>query len=112
MLYIITKHKGTSGEIDYLAVIDGRIIPIEVKAGTQGKMQSLYNFMPKHSSAFGIRTSLENISSYIHKDCHVKTVPLYALSSLSKFQSFNCPLSEEVASLIYRNLLTTCNSLM
>jgi predicted AAA+ superfamily ATPase len=85
MFYWQNTDKGTSGEIDYLTVIDGHIIPVEVKAGTQGKMQSLYNFMPKHSSAFGIRTSLENVSSYIHNDCHVKTIPLYALSSLSKF---------------------------
>ncbi|MBO6256373.1 MAG: DUF4143 domain-containing protein, partial [Bacteroidaceae bacterium] len=85
MFYWQNTNKGTSGEIDYLTVIDGHIIPVEVKAGTQGKMQSLYNFMPKHSSAFGIRTSLENVSTYIHNDCHVKTTPLYALFSLSNF---------------------------
>jgi predicted AAA+ superfamily ATPase len=82
MFYWQNTDKGTIGEIDYLTVIDGQIIPLEVKAGTQGKMQSLYNFMPKHSSAFGIRTSLENVSSYIHKDHLVKVVPLYALSAL------------------------------
>jgi len=84
MFYWQNTDKGTSGEIDYLTVIDGHIIPIEVKAGTQGKMQSLYNFMPKHSSAFGIRSSLENISSYIHNDRHIRVVPLYALSALTK----------------------------
>ena len=84
MFYWQNTDKGTSGEIDYLTVIDGHIIPVEVKAGTQGKMQSLYSFMPKHSSAFGIRTSLENISSYSHKGCLVKTIPLYALSALTK----------------------------
>ncbi|GEM_PF-4306821 len=30
----------------------------------------------------GIRTSLENVSSYIHNDHLVKVVPLYALSAL------------------------------
>lgn len=83
MFYWQNTDKGTSGEIDYLTVIDGHIIPIEVKAGTQGKMQSLYNFMSKHSSVFGIRTSLENGSSYIHNDNLVKIIPLYALSSLT-----------------------------
>ena len=82
MFYWQNTDKSTIGEIDYLAVIDGQIIPIEVKAGTQGKMQSLYNFMPKHSSAFGIRTSLENVSSYIHNDCLVKVIPLYALFNI------------------------------
>ena len=84
MFYWQNTDKSTIGEIDYLTVIDGQIIPVEVKAGTQGKMQSLYNFMPKHTSAFGIRTSLENISSYIHNDCLIKVDPLYALSALTK----------------------------
>ena len=82
MFYWQNTDKGATGEIDYLTVVDGQIIPVEVKAGTQGKMQSLYNFMPKHSSAFGIRTSLENVSSYVHNDCLVKVVPLYALFNL------------------------------
>ena len=83
MFYWQNTDKGATGEIDYLTVINGQIIPVEVKAGTQGKMQSLYNFMPKHSSAFGIRTSLENISSYVHNGCLVKVVPLYALPTIS-----------------------------
>lgn len=81
MFYWLNTDKGATGEIDYLAAIHGHIIPIEVKAGTQGKMQSLYHFMQRHSSAFGIRTSLENVSSYVHNDCHVRVVPIYALSS-------------------------------
>ena len=82
MFYWQNTDKGATGEIDYLTVIDGKIIPIEVKAGTQGKMQSLYNFMPKHSSAYGIRTSLENTSSYEHNNCLVKVVPLYSLPDI------------------------------
>ena len=80
MFYWQNTDKGATGEIDYLTAIDGHIIPVEVKAGTQGKMQSLYGFMPKHSCAYGIRTSLENISSYTHNDCPVKVLPIYALS--------------------------------
>ena len=74
--------KGTQSEIDYLTVINGKIIPIEVKASTQGKMQSLHLFMEKRSSAYGIRTSLENISSYTTNNHLIKVVPLYALSHM------------------------------
>ncbi len=84
MFYWQNTDNGASGEIDYLTVIDGHIIPIEVKAGTQGKMQSLYNFMPKHKSAYGIRTSLENVSSYVHNNRLVKVLPLYSLSVLNR----------------------------
>lgn len=80
MYYWQNTDKGAQGEIDYLTVVGGQIIPIEVKAGTQGSMQSLYNFMKKRMSVYGIRTSLENVSSFVHNDCRVKVVPIYALS--------------------------------
>ena len=83
MYYWQNTDKGTQGEIDYLTVIGGHIIPIEVKAGTQGSMQSLYNFMKKRMSIYGIRTSLENVSSFSHNSLHVRIVPLYALSGIS-----------------------------
>ena len=86
MFYWQNTSNGAQGEIDYLTVIDGKIIPIEVKANTKGSMQSLYGFMSKHLCAFGIRTSLENVSSFVHNDSTIKVVPLYALSSLSMGQ--------------------------
>lgn len=81
MFYWQNTEKGTQSEIDYLTVIEGKIIPIEVKASTQGKMQSLYLFMEKHGSAYGIRTSLENNSSYTHKNHLIKIIPIYAISN-------------------------------
>ena len=80
LYYWQNTDKGTQGEVDYLSVIGGEIIPIEVKASTQGNMQSLYNFMKKHSSAYGIRTSMENISLYRNGNLLIHTIPLYALS--------------------------------
>lgn len=80
MYYWQSTDKGTQSEIDYLTVIDGKIIPIEVKANTQGKMQSLRLFMEKRASAYGIRSSLENISSYANKDNLIKVIPIYAIS--------------------------------
>lgn len=82
MFYWQNTDKGTQSEIDYLTVIGGKIIPVEVKANTQGKMQSLHLFMEKHGSAYGIRTSLENISSYTHNSHLIKVIPIYALSAL------------------------------
>ena len=84
MFYWQNTDKGATGEIDYLTVRGGHIIPVEVKAGTQGKMQSLYLFMKKRGSAFGVRTSLENVSSYTHDDQFVRVVPLYVLSDMSR----------------------------
>jgi hypothetical protein len=52
-----------------------QIIPIEVKAGSRGKMQSLAFFLQEKRCAFGVRTSLENYVEY----GEVRVVPLYGV---------------------------------
>jgi hypothetical protein len=56
----------------------GRIIPIEVKTGTRGQMQSLHLFLSERSLPLGIRISSENFSTY----SNIQTVPLYAVSQV------------------------------
>ena len=36
---------GRPGEIDYLTQLHGRIVPLELKAGSAGAMKSLHQFM-------------------------------------------------------------------
>ena len=81
--------KGSSAEVDYLRTRDGLVLPVEVKANTQGSMQSLWIFMRKRKLHKAIRTSLENFGQFDHYDSednfdqrHVDIVPLYALSNL------------------------------
>lgn len=88
MFYWQNTEKGTQSEIDYLIVVGGKIIPVEVKASTQGKMQSLHLFLQKRASAFGIRTSLENVVSYIRNNRLIKVIPLYALSEIHLISFF------------------------
>ena len=66
-----------------------KVLPVEVKANTQGSMQSLWIFMRKRQLHEAIRTSLENFGQFDHYDPkdnfeqrHVDIVPLYALSNL------------------------------
>jgi len=54
------------------------IVPIEVKSGKQGKMQSMHLFMKEKNSKIGIRTSLENFSGYDK----INVVPLYAIGKV------------------------------
>jgi predicted AAA+ superfamily ATPase len=63
----------SNAEVDYLIQINGKIIPIEVKSGTKGSMQSLYLFLKEKNSPFGIRFSMENFSTY----GKVVSYPLY-----------------------------------
>ena len=77
---------GTMSEVDYIMARDMKILPIEVKAGTSGKMKSLRLFMQKKGINRAIRTSLENFG-IIHlnndgTDSRIEIVPLYALASV------------------------------
>ena len=89
MHYWQNNVKGSNAEVDYLRAFNGTVLPVEVKANTQGGMQSLWIFMRKKKLHKAIRTSLENFGQFDHYDPedgfeqrHVDIIPLYALSSL------------------------------
>src|SRR5690606_349281 len=45
-LYFWTREKKTSdAEVDYIIPFDGKLIPVEVKSGKEGKLRSLHQFM-------------------------------------------------------------------
>jgi len=70
--------KNSQAEVDYVIQQQEKIIPLEVKAGTKGSMQSMYLFLQEKKKDFGIRLSMENFSE-IEK---VKIYPLYAVRNL------------------------------
>jgi predicted AAA+ superfamily ATPase len=72
------EEKRSNAEVDYLVQKNEKIIPIEVKSGTQGSMQSMHLFMDAKQSEYGIRTSLENFGQYDK----IKVVPLYAIGNI------------------------------
>jgi predicted AAA+ superfamily ATPase len=80
LYYWHREKKGSSAEVDYVIEKNSDIIPIEVKSGIQGKMQSLFIFMEHKKQKFGIRTSLENFSKY---DI-VRVYPIYAIDNILK----------------------------
>ncbi|MDR1342287.1 MAG: AAA family ATPase, partial [Prevotellaceae bacterium] len=64
-LYYWQREKpGSHAEVDYVIQKNENIIPIEVKSGTTGAMQSLHLFMKEKNITCGIRTSLENFAQY------------------------------------------------
>jgi uncharacterized protein len=77
LYYWLRLDKGAQAEVDYVLSKSATIIPIEVKAGTKGSMQSLYSFMELKKSKFGIRTSLENFG----RIGNIEIYPLYAIEN-------------------------------
>ncbi|NTV84099.1 MAG: ATP-binding protein [Bacteroidales bacterium] len=80
LFYWHRETRGANAEVDYVIQNDDNIFPIEVKSGTQGKMQSLRIFMNEKKIPLGIRVSLENFSKYEN----IGVFPLYAVGNLLK----------------------------
>jgi predicted AAA+ superfamily ATPase len=69
--------KNSQAEVDYVISQQDLIIPIEVKAGTKGAMQSMHLFMQEKQSKTGVRLSLEPFGQFDN----IKVLPLYAVSN-------------------------------
>ena len=89
LFYWENTAEGTRSEVDYIIARDLKVLPIECKAGTSGKMKSLYEFMRQKHLTEAVRSSLENFSEleYVDKKDkdavrHVQIVPLFAISNL------------------------------
>ena len=89
MYYWQNIGKDSLAEVDYVIARRGKVLPIEVKANTQGSMQSLWMFMRKHNLHNAIRVSLENFGHILYTDRYgenaernIDILPLYALSNL------------------------------
>lgn len=72
------ESRASNAEVDYVIQKGMDIIPIEVKSGIKGKMQSLRLFLTERKIKKGIRLSLDKFS--IHGD--IWNYPLYAISNL------------------------------
>lgn len=89
--YWVREEKNSLAEIDYLLPLQSKIVPMEVKAGVQGGMKSLWEFMRVKKLSKAIRCSLENFGSFDYTDTkdhnairHVTICPLYAISQLHR----------------------------
>ena len=81
--------EGTRSEVDYIIARNMKVLPIECKAGTSGKMKSLRVFMRQKHLTDAIRCSLENFSLLENEDKtdenalrRIAINPLYAISTL------------------------------
>jgi hypothetical protein len=77
-------------EVDYVTTHKLNVLPIEVKAGVQGGMKSLWTFMHEKRLLQAVRCSLENFGSLEYTDQETGQVrnviicPMYAVSMMEK----------------------------
>ena len=80
-LYYWQREKaGSSAEVDYVVQCNTDIVPVEVKSGTRGSMQSMFLFLTEKKYSYGVRCSMENFGAFEN----VKIYPLYAVSQIKK----------------------------
>ena len=78
-LYYWQREKsGSTAEVDYIIQRGQEIVPVEVKAGTKGAMQSMFLFLEEKNRPYGIRSSMENFGEFQS----VKIYPLYAAGKI------------------------------
>jgi predicted AAA+ superfamily ATPase len=78
-LYYWQREKsGSLAEVDYVVQCDAGIVPVEVKSGTKGSMQSMYVFLSEKNYKYGIRCSMENFGKFQN----IRIYPLYAASQI------------------------------
>ena len=70
--------KSSNAEVDYVIARKGKVVPIEVKAGSQGQMQSMHIFLSERNLDEGLRISSENFTTYDK----IKTIPVYAVKNI------------------------------
>lgn len=82
--YWYREEKGATSEVDYLMVINERLVPVEVKSGKTGTLRSLHNFMDESRCDFALRIysgnmRTEQITTFNKKKFTLFSVPFYLL---------------------------------
>jgi predicted AAA+ superfamily ATPase len=71
---------GGSAEVDYLLPYQGKVYPIEVKAGKLGKLKSLHLFVQEKKPSFEIKISQDPLAW----DHGILSIPLYLTSHITR----------------------------
>ena len=74
------ESKNSNAEVDFLTIMNEKIIPIEVKSGKKGTLKSLLSFLSAYEANQGIKISQTEYKN----ETDLLSLPLYAMESLFK----------------------------
>ena len=90
-IYWVRHAKKSQAEVDYISSYLQVVVPVEVKADTQGGMKSLWAFMRDKKLHYAIRCSMENFGKFDYVDNeangevrHVRICPMYAVANIEE----------------------------
>ena len=75
--YWVRDKSGSSAEADYMIENLSGVAPVEVKAGTSGRLKSMLLLKSKPDIFEGIKVSLDNFE----KENNIQSIPLYTFGS-------------------------------
>lgn len=86
----VRDKQGSTAEVDYIWPFDGKLVPIEVKSGTEGKLKSLHLFMDLAPHSMAIRfyageISITKASTPGGKTYHLLNLPYYLVSQTEPY---------------------------
>ncbi len=79
--------RGSTAEVDFITVSDGKIIPIEVKSGHNVHLKSIHQFMNDTNHDIAIRIwsgnySVDKVRTINGKEFRLINLPFYQISAL------------------------------
>ncbi|UOG93638.1 MAG: ATP-binding protein [Candidatus Thiothrix sulfatifontis] len=86
LTYWLREGRSANAELDFVVALEGQIIPVEVKAGANGSMKSLHQFMAEKQAPFAVRfdaglPAVSTVNAVVNSDNQRKDVS-YTLVSL------------------------------
>ncbi len=90
LIFWVREKRQSDAEIDYLINHNGKVVPVEVKSGSSGKMRSLKIFMNIHDNKLAVRFYSGKYSSSIESNVtgtkfKLLNVPFYLCSKLNDY---------------------------
>jgi uncharacterized protein len=90
--YWMRNKRGSTAEVDFIIVFDGKIIPIEVKSGHNAHLKSIHQFMNETNHDIAIRIwsgmySIDRVKTINGKEFRLINLPFYLISALPNILS-------------------------
>ncbi len=85
--YWMRNKRGSTAEVDFVLVFDGKIIPIEVKSGHNAHLKSIHQFMNVTNHDIAIRIwsgqfSVDKVKTLSAMEFRLINLPFYMISAL------------------------------
>ena len=86
LFYWTREARNAAAEVDYLMAPTGRVVPVEIKAGTTGSLRSVHQFLKEKRSDFALRFNADvpslmrdskGLPDGTRVDYHLLSLPLY-----------------------------------